>query len=134
MAAEKWLEREIATGFKKLLALRLPGAPSQDTINDTLDVWIDALTAPGQDWKEPRDVPRIRAAFTSLLRSSTQWPVPKQFLDHLPRNTTSPKAPEKTPPPPREVKENRRAQLWAAIGQVAKSINFNNGNQGGSDG
>ena len=39
---EKWLEREIARGLQGLIALRLSGAPADDSVTLTLDVWLAA--------------------------------------------------------------------------------------------
>lgn len=88
--ANRWLEREFARGLQGLVALRLSGAPAEDSITLTLDVWLAAVSSLARGWHEHLDAPRIRKAFATLYRTCDRWPAPKQFLDCL----------EHRPPPP----------------------------------
>lgn len=45
---------------------------------------MEALTT-GKSWDQPRDTPRIRAAFATLANTREMWPAPRHFLDALPR-------------------------------------------------
>lgn len=44
---------------------------------------MEALTT-NRVWDELRDAERIRAGFRSLAASRTQWPAPKDLIEHLP--------------------------------------------------
>lgn len=79
-----WLLREIATGLQKLSLLSLDRAPAAELLVGTAQAWHEALTE-GRAWDEERDTPRVREAFVTLARTREQWPVPRHFLDALPR-------------------------------------------------
>jgi hypothetical protein len=81
---KKWIQREIARGLQGLIALRLPGAPGEDTVSLTLDVWCAALEPRGAGWHEAPDAERIRRAFGALFLRCRQWPAPAELLDALP--------------------------------------------------
>lgn len=53
---------------------------------------MEALTH-NRVWDQGRDVPRIRAAFTSLLANSSQWPSPSKFIESLPKIEDKPALP-----------------------------------------
>ena len=80
---EKWLEREIARGLQGLIALRLSGAPADDSVTLTLDVWLAAIESLSVNWNEQLDAERVRRAFRTLYRICDRWPPPKVFLDNL---------------------------------------------------
>jgi hypothetical protein len=88
---EKWLEREIARGLQGLIALRLSGAPADDSVTLTLDVWLAAIESLSVNWNEQLDAERVRRAFRTLYRICDRWPPPKVFLDNL-GNRDPPKA------------------------------------------
>lgn len=79
----QWLQREIASGLMKLLSLRLPGHPAEDTVEMTLATWIDSLTV-NRVWDQGQDAPRIRHAFRVLGATRTDWPAPANLVEHLP--------------------------------------------------
>ena len=79
----KWFQREMATGFQKLLTLRLKNTPSNEIIEGTLATWIDAI-AVNRVWNEQLDAPRIQAAFRVLCQNSDYWPSINDFLNSLP--------------------------------------------------
>ena len=79
---QDWMLRELGTGLKKLLCLRLEGQPADDSIAGTLLGWYEALSSRWYD--EIEDTPRFRAAFRELMRLSKRWPAPADFLDALP--------------------------------------------------
>lgn len=104
---EQWIEREIARGLQGLVALRLSGAPAEDAITLTLDVWLAAVAPRARGWHEQRDAPRLREGFSVLFGSVREWPAPSQYLDCLP----APATPPALPGPPlseAELKHNRR--------------------------
>lgn len=84
MLVAKWFENEIVRGLQGLVVLRLAGAPPEDSISYTLDIWLAALAARAKFWNEQQDAPRIRQAFAELYRTEKFWPAPRHFLDALP--------------------------------------------------
>lgn len=119
---EKWLEREIARGLQGLIALRLAGAPADDSVTLTLDVWLAAIECQAVTWNEQADAERIRRAFRTLYRICDRWPPPKVFLDNL-GNRDPPPA---LPPPPISKEERKKnvARIQAIMKKLgqAKSI------------
>ncbi|MFZ5659162.1 MAG: hypothetical protein ACOY5C_04815 [Pseudomonadota bacterium] len=113
--AEKWLEREIASGLQGLLALRLPGAPADDSVTLTLDIWLVAVKH-AVTWNESADTTRIRHAFQTLFRTCVHWPAPKQFLDALPQ-----RVPPKALSPP-ELTPEERARNIARMRELLDSL------------
>lgn len=106
--AEKWFESEVARGMQALMVLRLPGAPPEDAITLTLDVWLNAL----EDWivwNEEQDTPRIQKAFKTLIRKSEKWPAPKHLIEALPERIHMPALPE--PPLTAEERQRNKARL-----------------------
>lgn len=80
---DRWLEREVARGLQGLIALRLSGAPADDSVTLTLDVWLAAAESLSVNWNERLDAERVRRAFRTLYRICDRWPPPKVFLDNL---------------------------------------------------
>lgn len=121
---EKWLEREVARGLQGLIALRLAGAPADDSVTLTLDVWLVAVGSLPVCWNEQLDVERVRRAFRTLYRICDRWPPPKVFLDNL-GNRDPPKA---LPAPPihPEIREKNRAKLREIMENLAKSKRMSN--------
>ena len=113
---EKWLEREIARGLQGLIALRLAGAPADDSVTLTLDVWLAAIECQAVTWNEQADAERIRRAFRTLYRICERWPPPKVFLDNL-GNRDPPPA---LPPPP--ISKEERKKNVARIQEIMKKL------------
>ena len=113
---EKWLEREIARGLQGLIALRLAGAPADDSVTLTLDVWLAAIECQAVTWNEQADAERIRRAFRTLYRICDRWPPPKVFLDNL-GNRDPPPA---LPPPP--ISKEERKKNVARIQEIMKML------------
>ena len=113
---EKWLEREIARGLQGLIALRLTGAPADDSVTLTLDVWLAAIESLSVNWNEQLDAERVRRAFRTLYRICDRWPPPKVFLDNL-GNRDPPKA---LPPPP--ISEEQRKKNVALLRAMMKKL------------
>jgi hypothetical protein len=113
---EKWLEREIARGLQGLIALRLAGAPAEDSVTLTLDVWLAAIECQAVTWNEQADAERIRRAFRTLYRICDRWPPPKVFLDNL-GNRDPPPA---LPPPP--LSKEERKKNAARIQEIMKKL------------
>lgn len=113
---EKWLEREIARGLQGLIALRLSGAPADDSVTLTLDVWLAAIESLSVNWNEQLDAERVRRAFRTLYRICDRWPPPKVFLDNL-GNRDPPKA---LPPPP--ISEEQRKKNVALLREMMKKL------------
>ena len=113
---EKWLERESARGLQGLIALRLSGAPADDSVTLTLDVWLAAIESLPVNWNEQLDAERVRRAFRTLYRICDRWPPPKVFLDNL-GNRDPPKA---LPPPP--ISEEQRKKNVALLREMMKKL------------
>ena len=113
---EKWLEREIARGLQGLIALRLSGAPADDSVTLTLDVWLAAIESLSVNWNEQLDAERVRRAFRTLYRICDRWPPPKVFLDNL-GNRDPPKA---LPPPP--ISEEQRKKNVALLREMMTKL------------
>ncbi|QOK96781.1 hypothetical protein HF909_10280 [Ralstonia pseudosolanacearum] len=114
--AEKWLEREIARGLQGLLALRLMGAPADDSVTLTLDIWLAALEGHALTWSEQLDTERIRRAFRSLYRTCDRWPAPKHLLDNLGNRD-----PPKSLPAPR-MSEAQRQRNSARLREIVTAL------------
>lgn len=99
-----WLTREITTGFQKLLCLSLDRTPATDLIQGTVAAWVEAITT-GRLWDETRDGPRIREAFSILIRTRRTWPSPADFFDALPKYREELKALPRKPADPAKVQE-----------------------------
>lgn len=78
---QAWLISEISTGLKRLVLLRLDGAPAAELIAITAEMWVEIV---GENLEEQIDRPRVHAAFAQLLRKSRKWPQPADLLDALP--------------------------------------------------
>ena len=113
---EKWLEREIARGLQGLIALRLTGAPADDSVTLTLDVWLAAIESLSVNWNEQLDAERVRRAFRTLYRICDRWPAPRLFLDNL-GNRDPPKA---LPPP--QISEEQRKKNVALLRELMKKL------------
>jgi hypothetical protein len=108
---EKWLEREIARGLQGLIALRLSGAPADDSVTLTLDVWLAAIESLSVNWNEQLDAERVRRAFRTLYRICDRWPPPKVFLDNLGNRDPPPAL-----PPPRSARSSGK-RTWPCFGK-----------------
>ncbi|MDR0635045.1 MAG: hypothetical protein LBF91_08720 [Azoarcus sp.] len=104
-----WIRREVARGLQGLIALRLPGAPGEDTVGMTLDIWLAAIAPRAAGWDESGDAGRVRAAFSSLFAMCRQWPAPAQLLEAMP----APRPPVLLPP--RKFSDAERAKNRARI-------------------
>ena len=113
---EKWLEREIARGLRGLIALRLSGAPADDSVTLTLDVWLVAMESLSVHWNEQLDAERVRRAFRTLYRICDRWPPPKLFLDNLGNRDPPP-----TLPPP-QISEEQRKKNVAQLRELMKKL------------
>ena len=113
----QWIDREITRGLQGLLALRLDGAPAQDTINFTVDIWVAALAQRAVGWREQVDASRIQRAFAALFALARKWPTPAEFLAALPARYEP-----RLLPPPKMTEEERarnRAHLQKIITKMA---------------
>jgi len=113
---EKWLEREIARGLQGLIALRLSGAPADDSATLTLDVWLAAIESLSVNWNEQMDAERVRRAFRTLYRICDRWPAPKLFLDNLGNRDPPPAL------PPPQISEEQRKKNVAQLRELMKKL------------
>lgn len=61
----------------------LPATPLPEVIGKTTEVWIDVIAGYAR-WTGD-DLPRLEAAFITLEKHAERWPVPKHFLDAIPK-------------------------------------------------
>ena len=113
---EKWLEREVARGLQGLIALRLSGAPADDSVTLTLDVWLVAMESLSVHWNEQLDAERVRRAFRTLYRICDRWPPPKLFLDNLGNRDPPPAL------PPPQISEEQRKKNVAQLRELMKKL------------
>jgi hypothetical protein len=93
-----WLHDAVLKGIKGLMALRLEGAPGEDTVGTTSQAWIAVLATMPHTWHEDRDRARITQAFLALARTCERWPAPAAFIRCLPAIT-----PQVALTPPRSI-------------------------------
>ncbi|SDI84199.1 hypothetical protein SAMN05216588_12631 [Pseudomonas flavescens] len=91
--ADKWLEREVAQGLMGLIALRLDGAPAADSVTQTMDIWLVALSK-GRYWEEEQDAERFKQAFSTLFATCDRWPAPARLLREMPARKGLPALPK----------------------------------------
>lgn len=111
-----WLREEIGTGLQKLLVLRLPGTPPEDSIVGTAEIWLEALQNRNTRWEEHLDRDRVRLAFRKLFGICDRWPTPRMLIDHL-----GSRAPPRAMPPPRRSPEEI-ARNKARIEELRQSL------------
>lgn len=102
----KSVSNAVANGLKRLLVLRMEGAPSSDDMAAVLQVWLEALAC-GKRWEDGDDA-RVRAAFLKLCQTCTRWPQPAQLLNVLPPKDS----PLALPEAPMSVEERAKQDAW----------------------
>lgn len=102
----KGVSNAVANGLKRLLVLRMEGAPSSDDMAAVLQVWLEALAC-GKRWEDGDDA-RVRAAFLKLCQMCTRWPQPAQLLASLPPKDS----PLALPEAPMSVEERAKQDAW----------------------
>lgn len=102
----KSISNAVANGLKRLLVLRMEGAPSSDDMAAVLQVWLEALAC-GKRWEDGDDA-RVRAAFLKLCQTCTRWPQPAQLLNVLPPKDSPLALPEQ----PMSAAERAKQDAW----------------------
>lgn len=85
---EAKLESLVRRGIQRLFTMGLPGTPSPELMVGTVTVWLDVIDKHANWTLE--DEPRFSAAFRSLEHHSERWPLPKNFLEAVPRKVLPP--------------------------------------------
>lgn len=117
----KGVSNAVANGLKRLLVLRMEGAPSSDDMAAVLQVWLEALAC-GRRWEDGDDA-RVRAAFLRLCQTCMRWPQPAQLLNVLP-----PKDSPLSLPEPQMSEAERAAQAqWLAemVAMITGNVRIN---------
>lgn len=109
-----WLQNQVIDGLQRLMALRLPGSPSEDMVVGTARVWLEAISF-NRVLERERDSFRLRTAFTLLCRDCRQWPAPADLISRLPLI----EVPNYRALP---VPEQRRAAQRAAATEVCQGL------------
>lgn len=102
----KGVSNAVANGLKRLLVLRMEGAPSSDDMAAVLQVWLEALAC-DKHWEDDDDA-RVRAAFLRLCQTCMRWPQPAQLLNVLPPKDS----PLALPEPPMSAEERAKQDAW----------------------
>lgn len=76
------IHNAVIDGVQRLYVLRLDGAPADDTLPLTTQVWLDAIGYQRQ-WADD-DQPRLQQAFVALTATAKRWPQPATLLELLP--------------------------------------------------
>lgn len=76
------IHNAVIDGVQRLYVLRLDGAPADDTLPLTTQVWLDAI-AYRRQWADD-DLPRLQQAFVALTATARRWPQPATLLELLP--------------------------------------------------
>lgn len=113
---DHWLIDEVARGFKKLLLLRLDGAPAAELVAMTAELWVDAI---GHGLNAEQDAGRIRQGFTQLLIKSKRWPQPVELLGVLPTRMKAPSRSAAMEAPP---SDEAHARGVAAFEEIMESL------------
>lgn len=112
-----WLGRFIARMLAKCIALRLPGHPGDDVIEHALTTWCEALMALRIEWNRELDGPRLQKAWRAMLPTLERWPMPADFIRHMPAR----EYPQVLPPPPLTAEDRERARaILAGISEMLK--------------
>lgn len=114
------IHNAILRGLQSLIALRLRGCPSEDTVQSTVMVWIDTLSY-AHRW-DKSDLPRVQTSFRRLASECNEWPTPRMFLDRLP-----PRPPPKQLPPP-ELDDAEREEVQRQLDALVKALKINGDN------
>jgi hypothetical protein len=70
----------------RLVTLGLEGQPAAEVIPATVKVWAETICR-NRVFDRVTDDVRIREAFRVLAETCRRWPVPRDFIDALPRPT-----------------------------------------------
>jgi hypothetical protein len=98
-----------------MVLLSLDRSPPLDILSrGTLPAWVEAIST-GRAFDEQRDVPRFRAAFTTLQVRCTRWPAPREFIDALPHLEGEPRN-------KRIDSDSSRQVGMRAIKEISKSL------------
>lgn len=123
---ERWVEKQMARGLQGLIALRLPGAPAEDSVTLTLDVWLAAIESSAANWQEATHAALIQQAFRTLYRTCDRWPAPRHFIEQMGNRGPPPALPR----PAISESERRRnlARLEAMMEQLSNKTTINKRN------
>lgn len=110
-----WFKDEIINGLQALVAIRLRGAPSAETLPTVAKVWMTALSSRPVEWNEGLDTARIRAAFVELAATAKHWPSPAEFLALLPARKPQVALP---PPSDRSMSPETRKMLDGLLNRM----------------
>mgnify|MGYP000859830301 FL=1 len=102
----KSIHNAVIDGVQRLYVLRLDGAPADDTLPLTTQVWLDAIGYRRQ-WADD-DLPRLQQAFVALTATARRWPQPATLLELLPPRP----APLALPAPKKTAAERAADASW----------------------
>ena len=100
------IHNAIIDGVQRLYVLRLDGAPADDTLPLTTQVWLHAI-AWRRQWADD-DLLRLQQAFVALTATAKRWPQPATLLEMLPPRP----APLALPTPPKSDAQRAEDASW----------------------
>lgn len=114
----KGVSNAVANGLKRLLVLRMEGAPSSDDMAAVLQVWLEALAC-GRQWEDD-DSARVKSAFLRLCQTCVRWPQPAQLLASMPPKDSPLALPE--PQVSAEERAQRDAWLMELVAMITGKV------------
>lgn len=114
----KSVSNAVANGLKRLLVLRMEGAPSSDDMAAVLQVWLEALAC-GRQWEDD-DSARVKSAFLRLCQTCVRWPQPAQLLASMPPKDSPLALPE--PQVSAEERAQRDAWLMELVAMITGKV------------
>lgn len=79
-----FIRQEVIEGIQRLYTLRLQGAPPEDGVVATAEVWVAALKKRFAGWSEEQDAGRIGQGFDELVATALRWPSPALLIGKIP--------------------------------------------------
>ena len=121
---DDFIRIETIEGIQRLYTLRLQGAPPEDGVLATAEVWVAALKQRFVGWNETQDAGRITAGFNELVLDAVRWPSPAMLIGKIP-----PRKPQARLSAPRrqwtaaEIAANKQ-KLAQILTNLAAKMNF----------
>jgi len=114
-----WFKDLIINGLQTLVALRLRGTPSAETLPAVAKIWVAALSTRNIRWDEDLDRDRLRKAFVEVAATATHWPSPAEFIALIP-----PRKPQNALPPPvdKSMSPETRKMLDDLLNRMKKNV------------
>ena len=120
-----FIRAETIEGIQRLYTLRLQGAPPEDGVVATAEVWVAALKKRFATWHETQDIGRIRSGFDVLLLDVVRWPTPAMLIERIPKRKPPPAIGKRTVFTEAEIQRGKQAVQTALATIMAAQIERN---------